>query len=188
VITVIIESEVVKMPTKPNVSGSLVPVVFVLALFLLLAAVSVSVILAGSGVYENISGNIEANYNRRVSLSYLAAKIRQNDGNGNIYAEKKDGAEMLAVKETCNGDWYVTYIYYYGGYIREIFLELDEGGANGKTINFDLGDGEKIVKSGGFGFDVLNGGITITLTDEYGNLQSARFAFRYSVDRGHNLR
>ena len=68
------------MLTKSNVSGfTLVPVLFVLTLFLLLSFLAVSVIMAGGSVYEKISENMDDNYDRRVTFSYLTTKIRQND-------------------------------------------------------------------------------------------------------------
>lgn len=183
------------MMTKSNVSRfTLVPVLFVLILFMLLSVMSVSVILAGSGVYNKISDNMEKNYDKRVTLSYLFTKIRQNDSGGNIYVEEKNGINMLAIKEFYGEDTYVTYIYYdpvpgdisesnknsdgseyTTGFIREIFLEVDK---TGKTIDFNLADGEEIIKSRGFTFDLLDGRIKINLTDENGNVQSSQIVLR----------
>lgn len=173
------------MFTKSNVGEfTLVPVLFVLTLFLLLSVMAVAVILAGSAVYEKIASNMDKNYDNRVTLSYLTTKIRQNDSRGNIYVEKINGAEMLAIKEVYGLDEYVTYIYYdsdseeignYDGYIREIFLELDP---YGRTIDFDLEDGEKIIKSRGFSFDLSNDRIKMNLSDENGNIQSAQIVLR----------
>ena len=164
------------MLTKSNVSGfTLMPVLFVMTLFLMLSVMSVSVILAGSGVYQKISDDMEKNYGRRVTFSYLTTKIRQNDSRGNIYVEEKNGTEMLAIKETDGTDEYVTYIYYYDGYIKEIYLELDGGG---RTIDFDLSDGEDIIESQGFEFELLSDRIKMNLTDENGNPQSAQIVLR----------
>ena len=173
------------MLTKSNVGGfTLVPVLFVLTLFLLLSVAAIAVILGGSSVYEKIAANMDKNYDHRVTLSYLTTKIRQNDSRGNIYVARINGAEMLAIKEVYGLDEYVTYIYYDSdpeeignkdGYIREIFLELD---AFGRTIDFDLADGEKIIKSRGFSFDLSNGRIKMYLSDISGNTQSAQIALR----------
>jgi len=100
------------MLTKSNVSGfSLVPVLFVLTLFLLLSALSISVIIAGSSVYEKISVNMDNNYDRRVTFSYLATKIRQNDSGGSIYIEEKNGVRMMAIKEKYDSGWINGYNY-----------------------------------------------------------------------------
>jgi hypothetical protein len=165
------------MLTKSNVSGfSLVPVLFVLTLFLLLSILAVSVILAGSSVYETISEDMDGNYYRRVSFSYLTTKIRQNDSDGNIYVEEKNGEPMLAVKENYMGEEYVTYIYYHDGWIRELFLDLIDG----KTVDFELDWGERIIEAEGFAFFFNGeaGKIEMNLTDAEGNTQSTKVALR----------
>ena len=165
------------MLTKSNVSSfTLVPVLFVLTLFLLLSVLSVSVILAGSSVYEKISDNMEDNYDRRVSFSYLTTKIRQNDSDGNIYVEEKGGEQMLAIKENFEGEQYVTYIYYYDGWVREIFLDVIDG----KTVDFEFDWGDEIIKVDGFSFFFNDkaGRIEMSLTDRKGNTQSTKVALR----------
>ena len=107
--------------------------IFILILFVIVAAISVTVISAGNAVYENISENIEDNYNSRVMFSYLATKIRQNNIAGNIYFEEKNGINLLVLAD---GD-YVTYIYCYGGYLRELYVETE--------TEFEPGWGDEIV-------------------------------------------
>ncbi|MCL2814947.1 MAG: DUF4860 domain-containing protein [Oscillospiraceae bacterium] len=160
------------MLTKSNVSGfTLIPVLFVLTLFLLLSALSVSVILAGSSVYEKISADMDENYERRVSFSYLATKIRQNDKTGSISAEQKYGADMIAIKEN---EFETTYIYYFDGYIREIFVDTG-------TV-FELDWGEGIIKAGGFdfAFDQNKNAIEMKLTDSRGGSQTTKVYLRSS--------
>jgi len=158
------------MLTKSNVSSfTLIPVLFVLTLFLLLAALSISVILAGSTVYEKISDNMDNNYDRRVSFSYLANKIHQNDSYGCIYIEEKDGVQMIAIKEY---DDEVTYIYYYDGYIRELLVDT--------ATNFDLDWGNEVIQAEGFEFKFSDDKekIEMTLKDREGNDQTTRVALR----------
>ncbi|MCL2099666.1 MAG: DUF4860 domain-containing protein [Oscillospiraceae bacterium] len=155
---------------------TLLPVLCVLTLFLLLSFVSVSVILAGSTVYESISENMDNNYEKRVALSYLTNKIRQND-RGIIGAEEVMGINMLAIREDFFGMFeYVTYIYYDedSGCIREILLLADSG----ETLEFALSDGEEIVASGGFEFDVSERSAEITLTCRNGITQTALITLR----------
>ena len=163
------------MLTKSNVSSfTLIPVLFVLTLFLLLSALSISVILAGSSVYEKISDNMEDNYDRRVTFSYLATKIRQNDIGGSIYIETKDGVPMIAIKESYDGDELITFIYHYDGAIREILVDAaDKDG-------FDFDWGTEIIKAEGFDFEFCENEekIEMSLTDSYGNVQSTRVVLR----------
>ena len=165
------------MMSKSNVSiFALMPVLFVLTLFLLLSFVSVSVILAGSTVYESISENMDHNYEKRVTLSYLTTKIRQND-RGNISIEEVNGIDMIAIKETF---WdifdFVTYIYYDedNSCIREIFLEVE----NGRTIDFALADGEHIINSQGFEFNLSDRYAEIILTGKDGITRTSRITLR----------
>ena len=170
------------MLTKSNVSSfSLIPVLFVLTLFLLLSALSISVILAGSTVYEKISDNMDNNYDRRVTFSYLTTKIRQNDSNGSIsivqkeFIEHIDGkdivkiVDMIAIKESELLE-YITYIYYYEGYIREIFTDIE----------FEPGWGEEIIKAEGFEFRFSDNEhkIEMKLTDVDGKIQATKVYLR----------
>ena len=158
------------MLTKSNVGGyTLIPVLFVLTLFLLLSALSISVILAGSAVHEKISADMDNNYERRVTFSYLSTKIRQNDQSGRIFAEQKDGVNMIAIRES---ETETTYIYYFDGYVREIFVDA------GTVFELDWGDG--IIKAGGFDFvlDENKNEIEMRLTDSGGKLQSTKVFLR----------
>ena len=160
------------MLAKSNVSGfTLIPVLFVLVLFLLLSALSVSVIMAGSTVYEKISANMDENYDRRVAFSYLATKIRQNDKTGSIFLKQKDGVDMIAIKESGSE---MTYIYYFDGYIREILVDVET------VFELDWGDG--IIKAEGFGF-VFAGDrneIEMSFTDSGGKVQTTKIYLRSS--------
>jgi hypothetical protein len=165
------------MLSKSNVSVfTLVPVLCVLTLFLLLSVVSVSVILAGSTVYESISENMDQNYEKRVTFSYLTTKIRQND-RGNISIEEVNGINMLAITEDFWGMFeFVTYIYFdeENNCIREIFLEVE----NGRTIDFALNAGEHIIDSYGFEFVLSDRYAEISLAGEDGITRTSRITFR----------
>lgn len=173
--------------TKSSVSSfSMLPVVFVLMLFLLLSVLSGAIIMAGSNVYQKIADNMEINYDKRVSLSYLTTKVRQNDSKGNIYLTEKKfddpkyGAmdvKLLTIKESdeLTGFEYVTYLYYYDGFIREVFLDLDE---NGETIDFELGDGDAIIASNDFEFVRCDRCVEFVVTDPEGERKSTKIYLR----------
>jgi hypothetical protein len=165
------------MPEKPNTARiSLAPVLFVLLLFLLLSLLSVSVIIAGGSVYEAVSENMEENYSRRVTFSYLSTKIRQNDAFGRISAAQKDGTQMIAIKENFAGEEFVTYIYYHDGYLRELFIEIIDGG----VMDFELSWGKRIIPAENFTFyfEEETGKIKMSLTDKDKNTQSAEVYIR----------
>jgi hypothetical protein len=164
------------MMSKSNAGiFTLLPVLFVLTLFLLLSVVSISVILAGSTVYESIAENMDQNYEKRVTLSYLTTKIRQND-RGNISVEEVNGINMLAIKD----DWiifeFVTYIYYdeENSCVREMVLMVEDG----EIIDFNLADGEYIISSYGFEFNLSNSYAEIILIGEDGITRTSRITLR----------
>lgn len=153
---------------------SFVSVVFILTIFFLLAILSESVILAGSNVYKKIAVSMDENYEKRVSLSYIATKIRQNDVAGCVYAENINGIETLALKEDYDGFEFVTYLYYYDGYIREIYLDMYEG----STIDFEPGDGDAVIRTEGMDFKVSEGRVEISVKDTKGRVQTLTIALR----------
>ena len=60
---------------------------FTLLLFLLFAVSALGLILTGAGVYERTVNSMEDNFEERTALSYVAEKLRQNDGAGTVFAE-----------------------------------------------------------------------------------------------------
>jgi hypothetical protein len=69
---------------------------------------------------------------------------------------------------------YITYIYYFDGFLREIFLDAD----NAENFEFDWG--EKIIQADDFQFNFNNeaGRIEMSLTDRDGSEQSTIVTLR----------
>ena len=157
-------------------SGSFIPVVFVLTLLLLLSILSGAVIIAGNNAYKKIADSMDENYDKRVSLSYVVTKIRQNDVIGRIHTETKDGVDMLAINESFGDFHYVTYLYYYNDFIREIYLFADE------YTEFELGDGLPIISAGGLAFETDSDSIKLSVTDTIGRTQSVTVTLRSGME------
>ena len=81
------------------------------------------VIMVGARMYESmVAEQISAN-EARVCTAYLVSKIRGNDwGEGNIAIEDMSGTPCLRLTDK---DGYVTRIYAYGGYLRELYTGPD---------------------------------------------------------------
>lgn len=114
-----------------------VDTVFTLILFGVFAVSVLLVLLAGAGAYQDIAERMERQYEERTCLSYLDAKVRHYDQNGQIAVETLDGCEALALYEEIEGVRYKTLIYCYDGYVRELFYE--EG------LQFHPADGQMII-------------------------------------------
>lgn len=122
--------------------------IFIMLLFLLIVILSVMIILLGKDIYSNINKDRAVNYEKRVSLSYVANKIRQNDKADSISIDTLNGENAVVIKEVYDEANYETWIYYYDNAIYEMFT--DEG------IEFNLDDGMKILDVENFRIEMLN--------------------------------
>ena len=77
-----------------------------------------SVLLTGAEVYSRLTEDTAANHARRVAEQYLATRLRQ--GNG-TYAEDFGGVSALIFPEDVGGETYITRIYCYEGWLRELY-------------------------------------------------------------------
>ena len=111
---------------------------FTLLLFLLFAVSALGLILTGAGVYERTVNSMEDNFDERTALSYVAEKLRQNDGAGTVFAED----DMLRICTKDQDGSYTLYIYEYEGYLTELFAR--------DSLLFDPAAGQKLLKIQGF--------------------------------------
>lgn len=102
-----------------------IDLLFPIALFFVLAASSLIVVLFASGIYRKNMEASASGYESRTSLSYVAEKIRQNDERGGVSLGSFDGQEALVLSQNYDGKSYLTYIYEYDGYLRELFILAD---------------------------------------------------------------
>lgn len=116
----------------------LIPYTFIMLLFLTIVILSIMMILYGKSLYDNINDDRQNNYDIRVSLFYVANKIRQADKNDSIEIKQINGNNALVIKETYDGDNYETLIYHYNNSLYEIFI--DEGS------EFEMIAGNEIMK------------------------------------------
>jgi len=109
---------------------------FPLALFLVLTASSLLVILLAANTYRNITAQSNDNYTSRTSLSYIREKIRHNDSGGSIDAGSLDGEDCLLISHSYGGADYTTYIYQDSGSLKELFVKdgVDVNLSNGTEI------------------------------------------------------
>lgn len=123
-------------------------IVFVMLLFLTIVIMSVMIILLGQNIYESINDDRAENYEKRVSLSYIANKIRQADKENSIQLKELDGSLALVIKEVYENENYETWIYYYNNGIYELFTD--------ENNELKLEDGMKIMSVKGFTIEKLN--------------------------------
>lgn len=95
--------------------------------FILFAVYTICCILlvtVGIMVYRNIGSQSASGDNMRLSLGYVANKLRSNDIANSVSIEKRDGTDMLVLKYEGEDDC-ETLVYWYDGYLYEMFKFTD---------------------------------------------------------------
>ena len=135
--------------------------IFIMLLFFLFALTAFVLIMIGVRQYKATANVMDYNYEIRTVTSYLREKTRQNSSNSSISIETIDGTNALCLKNTLNNTIYNTYIYYYDGSLREMYIQ--EG------TPFTLNLGQQIVTISGFDMDKTDDGlIIVTISDSFG--------------------
>lgn len=103
----------------------IVDVLFVLALFGVFAASALMLVTLGANIYKQTVASMGDNFTERTAYSYLTEKIRQNDTFDAIDMGELDGIPALVMTERIDEQEYCTYLYYYEGYLKELYIRKD---------------------------------------------------------------
>lgn len=71
-----------------------------------------------------VSGN-QTNNNLYTASAYITAKFRQHDNIQDISVETIENSPVLCLKDTINGQSYITYIYLKDQHLKELFTAAD---------------------------------------------------------------
>ena len=124
---------------------------FPLALFFVLTATSVALVVLASGTYSRQVQDSEDSFASRTALSYVTEKIHQADEYGAVYAGAFDGQDAIVIRQTYSEQTYATYLYEYDGYLRELFIQ--------DGVDAKASDGRKILASDSFSFEETKDGL-----------------------------
>jgi len=116
--------------------------IFIMLLFLIIVILSVMIIILGENIYENINEDRTNNYELRVSLSYIANKVRQSDKTNTVNLKTLNGENAIVINEVYDDANYETWIYFYESAIYEILID--------ENSTFNLEDGMKIINVDSF--------------------------------------
>ena len=144
---------------------------FVMLLFFLFALTAFILVLIGVKQYKSTANAMNYNYEVRTVASYLREKVRQNDSDAAISVETINGTKALCLKNTINDIVYNTFIYYYGGSLRELYVQ------DGSSYNLDSGPRPPAPRAhdlffffGGLDMtETTDKMITVTITDTSGS-------------------
>lgn len=135
-----------------------------LVLFGVFAACVLSVLLTGADVYRRLTERDREAYSRRTCVQYVATKVRQARSGSDIRVDNFDGVDRVSLVEEIEGDKYVTMVYCFDGYLRELFTFDDPEGEV-----FFPEDGEKIIEAQDMTASLDDGLLTVNITDGSGN-------------------
>ena len=139
----------------------IVDVLFVLALFGVFAISALVLVTIGADVYQHTVQDMTDNYETRTAISYLTEKVHQYDTSTGIAITDFAGGHALALSDTAEEQTYITYIYYYDGALRELFV--------GEEAVFTPESGQSIIPLDSFDVEPVHAGlIRATYTDTEG--------------------
>ena len=140
-----------KIETKSHIEGLLA-----LVLFGVFALCILAVLLSGAGTYERLTKRRQEAYATRTVPQYIATKVRQADEAGAVSVGEFGGVQALELKEMPGEEEYITRIYCYDGYLRELFSSA--------AGSFQPGDGERILETEQVEFSLEDNCLKITVT------------------------
>ena len=154
-----------KVENKSTIEGLLV-----LVLFGVFAICILAVLLSGAGTYERLAERREEGYAERTVPQYIATKVRQSDKAGAVSVGEFGTVRALELREVLGEEEYITRIYCYDGYLRELFSS-----ASG---NFQPEDGERILEAERVDFLLEDARLRITVTGTNGEITELELTLR----------
>ena len=134
----------------------------VLVLFGVFALCILAVLLTGAKAYGRLVYRQQEAYTERTIPQYIATKVRQADEAGAVQIGEFGDVEALEFRTVLGGEEYLTRIYCYDGYLRELFAS-----ASGQ---FGPEDGEKILAAEQVDFGLTGKCLKIEVTAENGEI------------------
>jgi len=125
--------------------------VFSLVLFCVFALSMLLVLMSGVGAYKDIRSASENGYSENTCISYVSTKVHHNLTADSIYLSEVAGEPAIALEEEINGEIFVTYIYYFNGYVKELFTM--------KGNDFPAESGFDVLQVSAFTFDISTDGL-----------------------------
>ena len=126
-----------------------------LLVFALFAVCVLAVLLTGAKVYRNVVDRGEAQFETRTAVQYVTMHVRQAEA---VEVTDFEGCDALTIPQTIDGEVYLTRIYCYEGFLRELFC------AENAALSPD--DGEKILPAESLHLSVEGRLLTVRIDDQ----------------------
>ena len=144
--------------------------VFVFVLLGLFAVMSTLMVLLGAQMYRNTVDTTTANNEDRVLGAYVRSMIRAEDMRDSVSVEVYDGLRTLAMRDTLDGEGFVTWLYCYEDSLYEHFTSADS--------EFNPASGTAICPAQGFEPRLEGNLLTLELKNGRGEPETVRVALR----------
>ena len=94
-----------------------------LLMFCAFTACLLLVLASGAGAYRDIKQVGEERFSENTCLSYIATKVRHYDSAEAVWIGKIGETKALQLRETIDGERYVTSLYCFEGHLMELFSQ-----------------------------------------------------------------
>jgi hypothetical protein len=84
---------------------------------------SIGLVMMGGSLYHHIMEVSSENDSARTTFSYISNQVHRADTSGCISVGELGGQKALLLQQDFDGWEFVTYLYYYDGALRELFVE-----------------------------------------------------------------
>jgi len=134
-----------------TVQNQKIDTVFVLIVFCVFAVSVLMVLMLGANTYKSITEMSREGQDDSTVLSYIWSKVKNGDTAGNVYVSDFHGQPALCIDEQYGQTLYQTVVYYYNGWVYELFSE--------PWLNLPPEGGAQIIRADDLSFETLNHGL-----------------------------
>ncbi len=113
--------------------------IFPMLLFLVFTLSALGIVTFSVQIYRNIVERAEGRFNTETASAYISEKFRNHDQDGSIKVSDYKGNQAISIEETVKDVPFITYIYVYDGYLRELYSET------GRVDALSASDGNEIL-------------------------------------------
>ena len=140
-----------------------VNLMFTITLLGVFALAALFVAVMGAQVYQHNAEKMQANFDTRTSILYMAEKIRQTPS-GNFVKKDLAGNDALVLIEDIDGTIYESWIYVYDNTLFEVMIEQD--------TTLSPGNGQAIMTLNSMSIEEKSNLLNITIENSQGRKES----------------
>jgi len=153
--------------------GRSIDTIFVLIVFSIFAISVLMVLMLGASIYRNINDISNDGQSELTALSYIWTKTKNFDDAGSLHVGDFQGVPSLFIDEKLGDTYYRTAIYYYDGWLCELFSEA--------SLVFSPEDGVRVISVNEIRFESVDHGLIKATTGGKSLMLSPRSGFDIKI-------